>query len=106
MKVYISGAYTDHEEGAPGAFAAAATELHHAGYETVNPLAIVERGTPYPEAMRTCIGLLYECAGVALLDGWEQSYGATTEVMVAGAFELPVHPLDWWITTGRGEPDA
>lgn len=95
--LYIAGPMT----GLPGynlpAFAVAAVELEALGYRTVNPGRHgVNPLYTWRDYLRRGLVELLECDGVALLDGWEHSKGATLEVHVARALEMPVRPLTEW----------
>lgn len=48
--------------------------------------------------MRLALAQVLRCDGVALLDGWEDSPGATLEVHVATKLKLIVGPLTEWVT--------
>lgn len=49
---------------------------------------------------------IYQCDGVALLDGWEDSLGARFEIAAAERFGIPVWPIQHWIDEGACPPEA
>lgn len=95
-RVYLAGPMS----GIPGfnfpAFHAAADRLRGRGYEVVNPAendgGDTSRSWSY--YMRQDIGHLLTVDAVAVLPGWQQSRGASLEVTVARALELPVLDAD------------
>jgi hypothetical protein len=98
MRIYIAGPMTGIEDYNLPAFAAAALELDALGYQAVNPghRGVID-GYTWQDYLRDALQLLLTCEGVALLDGWENSRGATLEKHVADALDMPVHPLSEWI---------
>lgn len=64
-------------------FAAREAQLVSAGFTPVNPMRIVPKDTPWPDAMKICIGALVQCWAVSPIPGWEQSEGALLEMTVA-----------------------
>lgn len=99
FKLYMAGPMT----GLPGfnydAFHSAARVLRDAGYAVVSPAEAASDGVvrPWVQWMRILIPQLLVCDGVALLDGWETSRGATLEEHVASALGMPVLEVDDWL---------
>jgi hypothetical protein len=64
------------------------------GVRAFNPVSYcdikVEDGSPWHIYMRTCIGKLVECDGIGLLQGWEKSRGAITELNLAIDLHIPI----------------
>jgi len=98
VKIYIAGPMS----GLPGynlpAFAAAALELEALGYDATNPgrHGVIE-GYTWQDYMRRALVEMLACDAVAVLDGWENSKGASLEVYVARQLAMPVRPIDEWL---------
>lgn len=81
MKIYISGKITgttDYIER----FAAAEEKLRAAGFVTVNPARVnreLPQETTYDEYMAMSLTMLDMCQAIYMLDGWEDSTGASIE---------------------------
>ena len=81
MKIYISGKITgttDYIER----FAAAEEKLTAAGFVTVNPARVngeLPQETTYDEYMAMSLTMLDMCQAIYMLDGWEDSTGASIE---------------------------
>lgn len=103
MRIYVSGPITGHEQECRPRFSEAAAALERAGHEAVNPCAVCPPDTARADAMRRDIRLLLDCDGVALLEGWRESDGASLEYLIAEAIGIEAKPLDRW--TGGG-PDV
>lgn len=89
-KVYIIGAVTGLErEAVVAKFDKAAQALKGAGMVPVNPIDLVPETSTWNEAMRICISRMMLCGAVLLLPDWEESRGATLEVMIARNLEMP-----------------
>lgn len=57
--------------------------------------------------MRKAVGMLAEADGVALLRGWERSRGASAEVALAKALEIPCQMwFDWAAQEARRQRQA
>jgi len=95
MKVYISGPMTGIENFNRPAFFTAADELRAAGHEPLNP-AEIDLGTDadWHEYIRLDIRALTHADAIYLLDGWENSRGATLEKQLADAMQIPVFRKD------------
>lgn len=89
-KVYIIGAVSGLErEAVVAKFDKAAQALKGAGMLPVNPVEVVQPETGWNDAMRQCIKTMLTCDAVLLLPDWQESRGATLEVMIARNLEMP-----------------
>lgn len=93
-KVYVAGPMTGYPELNYPAFAAVCERLRKLGFEAVSPAEINPITTPYREAMVNDIRALIECDHIVMLDGWEQSKGATLEYHIAQVLDIPVIQLE------------
>lgn len=92
MKLYIAGPMTGYLELNFPAFHAEAARLRAMGFEIVNPAEInAGANAQWLECMRADIKQLVDCDGVALLDGWAKSRGASIEQYLARALGLRVY---------------
>ena len=114
--IYIAGPMTGIEHFNAPAFYAAERQLIEAGYSTINPARVdlEERslntlgmtghedlsaeGFDYGEVIDEALAQVKGCDGVATLDGWEDSTGATVEVAYAYTQGVEVDDLDRWLT--------
>ena len=103
MRLYIAGPMTGLPEFNYPAFRAAEAALRADGYEVLSPVE-AERHNPTPGTpqtwawyMRHCLRMVADADGIALLDGWWRSRGASLEVHVARALELPTEPVEHWL---------
>lgn len=102
--LYIAGPMTGHPDFNYPAFNANAGLLRGAGYDVLNPVDS-EHENPTPGAaqawdwyMRRALRMLTHADGIATLDGWESSRGASLEVYIAAQLKLPIRPaLDWTV---------
>lgn len=109
MKVYIAGPINGMPNGNREAFAQRAKELIALGHEPLNPWDIgpehetnvgccggsVDHSEDIPHQYgcylrADIITFLQQCDGISLLEGWQQSKGATVEEHVARAVGLKV----------------
>ena len=92
MKIYLSGPMTGHENLNYPAFHSAAERLRSLGHEVFNPAETFGGATDrtWAEYMREDIAAVLSVEAVVVLDGWEHSRGATLEVAVARAIDVPV----------------
>lgn len=103
MRLYIAGPMRGYPEFNFPAFHRMEAKLRLMGYEVVSPASMdlkLDPETTTPEGMKRAekLGLRYymkrdmaallECDGIVLLDGWEQSVGATLEAHAAQACGL------------------
>ena len=103
-KLYIAGPMTGRPDYNRAAFNTAAQHLHAAGYEVYNPAAIrLEEDAKWIDYMRHALRLLSVVDGVALLDGWEDSRGASIEHGIATALDLPTKPFKDWASIKVGD---
>lgn len=85
-KVYIAGPMTGRPEYNVPAFNEAAARYRSLGYEVANPAELpLEHGyeKPWSFYMRLAIGMLLGCDAIVMLDGWQESRGATLEHHIA-----------------------
>jgi hypothetical protein len=101
MKIYISGKITG-DSGYREKFLDAADSLENAGYDPLNPAALDIPGDDWNAAMREALNLMLKSEGVALLDGWSESKGATIEARLAQDVGIPVKPLREWLKEEEG----
>ena len=63
-----------------------------------NPMRFFAPSFDWYEAMKLCITILVKCDGIALLNGWQNSKGASLEIKLAQDLHIPVvyvePPLD------------
>lgn len=91
LKVYVIGAVTGHpREEVAAKFSKAAAQLKSAGMIPVNPVDIVPQETSWHDAMRQCIKAMLTCDAVMILPCWQQSRGATLEVMIARNLDMKI----------------
>lgn len=95
--LYISGPMSNIPECNYPEFNRVAVELREAGFVVINPaeLTLPKPGS-YVDLLRRDLEALLHCDGVALLPGWANSRGATTEVHVAELLKMPVRLWDLW----------
>ena len=101
MTIYIAGPMTGLPDWNYPAFFEAEAELREQGFQVLNPASSGDPAS-FPERswsdwIRLALGLLIQCDGVALLDGWEASRGASLEFHVATALGMPCRTLDAWL---------
>jgi len=98
LKVYIAGPMTGLRDYNYPQFFGAACQLALLGFQPLNPATIGQRPDyEYTDYIKAGIGMMLEADGVALLDGWENSNGASLERNVAVACGLYVDSLREWI---------
>jgi hypothetical protein len=95
MKLYISGAITK-STMAETNFYEAKKCLHSKGYDVISPMDFNDEGTTWETCMKRDIKALMECDGVAVLDNWQRSRGATLEVFIATQVGIQVKNLHEW----------
>ena len=122
--LYIAGPITG-VDGYESLFTRADEVLRFTGYETRNPAKCaalrtpLEKAKPYsrftpgrrpPEPswhdyMRQCLRTIAQVDGVALLDGWEDSRGASWEHRIATeVLAIPCLPVAGWLELGGMMP--
>lgn len=102
MRIYLIGAVTGKPNDNRGTFEAVRSELLRAGYDCDIPHDFIEKGTPWGEAMCISINHLTRYSwwlgyhsdydAVAMLDGWEESKGASLEHDICEAIGMPCKP--------------
>lgn len=110
--LYVAGPMTGYDEWNFPAFAKAADELREHGYEVVSPHEIdLEEGfDPLSDgagfdlrsALERDVAEVLKADGLALLDGWEESSGATVEVLTAASKGAPSRPVREWLRAAKG----
>lgn len=105
MRLYIAGPMTGREDFNYPAFYAAARDLTRAGFDVLNPAfdEKVPGSRPWEWYMRRALSMVLDSDGVALLDGWEMSRGATFEHLTARTLDMPCRPLQVWLDDPWGE---
>lgn len=92
MRIYVIGPVTGREDRNRAAFEGARRTLEAEGHEVSTPLDFVPEDATHAMAMRMSLCWMLHTGrveGVALLDGWEGSLGATVERVVAKACGIP-----------------
>lgn len=98
MILYVSGPMAGYPEHNFPAFNAAAAALRNKGYVVLNPAEHqLAPGLPREDYLRADLKLVLESHGVALLPGWEPSWGANAEVATAHTIAIPCLPLTVWL---------
>jgi hypothetical protein len=101
--LYLSGPMTGIPQCSYPLFNEVAVKLRDAGFVVINPaeLTLPKPGS-YVDLLRRDFEALLQCDGVALLPGWANSRGATTEVHVAELLKMPVKLWDLWTGVNDG----
>ena len=97
MRIYVIGPVTGREDRNRAAFEVARRTLETEGHEVSTPLDFVPEDATHSMAMRMSLCWMLHTGrveGVALLDGWEGSLGATVERVVANACGIPCGTVD------------
>jgi hypothetical protein len=97
IKLYICGRITG-DDNYHVKFLDAANTLYKAGFDPVNPAALIPANTDWTQAMRKAIVFMLQCDGIALLDDWENSRGAKLENRLSTELEIPVMSVDQWLS--------
>ena len=119
--LYVIGPVSNIPDDNRPAFEEARKRLQESGYSPVGiPHDSIEPGTPWEQAMRMsiCNMLMYmdhydegkddlvfdrfEYDGIAMLDGWEKSNGASLEHEVAVAVGMPCRTVEEWCSISKG----
>lgn len=90
--IYIAGPMTGRPELNYPAFNAVEAALRAMNYRVENPAVnanYAPEGADYAWFIRAGLLQLLRCRSIVLLDGWEESRGATLEHLVAEAMGLP-----------------
>jgi dUTP pyrophosphatase len=111
MRLQIVGPMTGLPEDNVPAFMEAEERLSAAGHEVVNPVLFASpeqrrlavslgnsfRDTAdYRELVWRCLESIRKQDGIATLEGWQRSTGASAEVHMARAMSIPIEPVHWW----------
>lgn len=97
MWLYVIGPIGKRKERNIGAFEEAQKRLEEAGYRVWIPQEIVPPDATRGDAMRKSVAWMLANDGVALLDGWAQSPGASVELSVAKACGIPTLTVVAWV---------
>jgi hypothetical protein len=90
MKVYIIGKVTGLDyEHCCDLFEERQKELEEQGHRVVNPVRIVQEGTEWATAMKTCLHELIECQAYSTLGNALTSKGSMLELFVARELKIP-----------------
>jgi hypothetical protein len=97
-RLYIAGPMTGLPEQNFPAFRAAAAQLVEAGYEVTDPSTLGEHDDwAWADYLKRDLPELLKCDGVAVLDGWSESKGASIEVRVADELGMQVWSVLSWV---------
>ena len=97
MKLYVIGKVTGVANENISKFDHARSLLRAAGYEVEIPHDTIPVGTPWCVAMRLSIANMLACDGVATLNSWRDSDGASLERHVAHEVGIPVRSVLSWV---------
>jgi hypothetical protein len=116
VKVYLSGPMSGLPDSNYPAFHKAAAALRAKGYEVLSPAeykpahgaqtqgATRPQDTPWHAWLKRGLRLMLKSDAVFVLDGWEQSRGASLEVSIAKELQMPIYTLDQaWVSNRRAE---
>lgn len=93
-KVYLAGKVSGlNYAEASHKFGLEEVKLIRQGYEVVNPLNIVDKRTPWQDAMRICIAAMMDCQEIYFLPCYKDSPGAVIEHDLALKLGIPVKYL-------------
>ena len=95
--IYICGPMTGHADYNYPEFHRVAGILRKHGLQVVNP---AENTPPVPPTwenyMRMAIAQVAQATGIATIDGWDESRGATLEMHIAENLQIPrMHWENW-----------
>jgi len=95
-RIYIAGPMTGHVDHNYPAFHTAAERLQQGGWQVVNPADNFDGRTDLPREtyLRADVALLVDCDAIAILPGWEESFGAKMEYLLARAFGMKVYDAE------------
>lgn len=91
MRLYLAGPMSGLPDLNFPAFHAEAARLRGLGHVVINPAEInADPSAEWAACMRADIAQLVTCDGIALLEGWQRSRGATLEHHIASAIGMRV----------------
>lgn len=91
MKYYIAGPMTGYEDLNFPAFHEQAADLRSRGHEVISPAEInPDLDADWTECMVEDIKQLSTCDAMLMLKGWQDSYGAQIEHLVAQKLQLHI----------------
>lgn len=92
-KIYIAGPMTGYENYNYETFNRIGGEWEERGWAVHNPATAYNGSTrlPYRLYMNSAVQLLLQSEAIALIDGWENSRGATMEALIAQRMGLPFY---------------
>ena len=96
MRLYVIGPVTGRENLNRAAFEEARAKLERAGYTVTIPHDIIPPDASHEDAMLLSIKTLLCCDGVAVLNDWAASPGATLEKRVAEVCGIETHYVRAW----------
>ena len=96
--VYLSGPMTGYKDFNYEVFNKAAARLRELGYDVLNPAETAGGTTHLPRStyLRIDMGYVMAADAVCVLPGWEHSNGASLEMLVGNAIDLPIHQFNWF----------
>lgn len=90
-RLYVAGPMSGYADCNYPLFNRVADKLRGHGWEVVNPAEVhLNRQHHYVDLIREDLKQMLTCDGVATLDDWERSKGASNEVRVARFLNMPV----------------
>lgn len=96
MRLYVIGPVTWCEGLNRAAFEEARAKLEQAGYTVTIPHDLIPSDASHEDAMLLSIKAMLCCDGVAVLNDWAASLGATLEKRVAEACGIETHYVRAW----------
>lgn len=98
LHLYIIGPVTGCKDDNRPAFGKASRSLADNGYFVTTPHMLINPGEKWHKAMRrSFMFIINHAEGIAMLDGWENSKGATIECEFATACGIPCKPWREWL---------
>lgn len=99
--LYVAGPMSGIDHWNRPAFEDAQARLRDAGFDISSPLDNQEAGGyEWHACLRIGLQHMLLCDGVATLDGWQRSRGATLEVFMACQVAIDVRSVAEWIREG------
>lgn len=94
MKLYICGPMSGYEDFNRPAFYALEAHLTAKEYEVLNPARVGDGAISWQANMRRAITLMMQADALVVMDGWQKSRGARTEVYLARKLEMPIYDTE------------